>query len=203
MPKKKLRCDLLLPQVSMTERDPFLGRILTGRIGSGRVRLNDRVHALALKGEGTPHDDGRVTKILKRLGGLGRVTMTEAGAGDIVSIAGLERAGVTDTVAAVEVSEALPATPIDVPTIKMVMGVNDSPLGGRDGTQVTGSKIGERLMSEAENNVSIVVSAVEGGAESYEVQGRGELQLGVLIETMRREGFEMSISPPAGERGDR
>lgn len=186
----------------MTERDPFLGRILTGRIASGSVRLNDRVHALGLKSEGASHEEGRVTKIMKRLGGLGRVTMTEAGAGDIVSIAGLEKASVTDTVAAVEVTQPLPATPIDVPTIKMVMGVNDSPLGGRDGTHVTGSKIGERLLAEAENNVSIVVTSLEGGAESYEVQGRGELQLGVLIESMRREGYEMSVSPPAGEAKD-
>jgi len=137
-----------------------------------------------------------VTRIVKRRGGFARVTLDEARVGDIVSIAGISGAVVTDTLASPEVTEALPAVAVDPPTLSMVFSVNDSPLAGRDGTQLTGNKIGARLLAEAESNVSITVRADAGGGEAFEVQGRGELQLGVLIESMRREGFELSVSPP-------
>lgn len=127
---------------------------------------------------------------------MAKVILSEASVGDIVSIAGLTEASVSHTIAHPQVLEALPAASIDPPTISMSFGVNDSPLAGRDGTQLTGTKIGQRLFSEAESNVSINVAPTVG-KEAFEVQGRGELQLGVLLENMRREGFELSVSPPA------
>jgi len=182
--------------VTMMERDPYLGRILTGRVASGCARLGDPLRALTRDGAGAHRAEGRVTRIMKRQGGFGRVTLAQASVGDIVSIAGVPGAFVTDTLAAPEVVQPLPAVAVDPPTLSMIFGVNDSPLAGRDGTQLTGSKIGARLLAEAESNVSISVRQDAGGGEAYEVQGRGELQLGVLVETMRREGFELSISPP-------
>jgi GTP-binding protein len=182
--------------VTMMERDPYLGRIVTGRVASGRAHVGDALRALSHGGGGAHHADGRVTRILKRRGGFGRVSLTEARVGDIVSIAGIGGAAVTDTLAAPEVLQPLAAVAVDPPTLSMMFSVNDSPLAGRDGTQLTGSKIGARLLSEAESNVSINVRQDARGGEAFEVQGRGELQLGVLIENMRREGFEMSISPP-------
>lgn len=129
--------------------------------------------------------------------GTGTVELEQAVAGDIVSIAGVAAAGIADTVAALEVDKALPPGQIDPPTLAMIFGPNTSPLAGREGSQLTGTKIGERLQAEAETNVSLRVLPVEGsGGESFEVQARGELQLGLLIENMRREGFELSVSPP-------
>jgi GTP-binding protein len=182
--------------VTMMEKDPYLGRILTGRVASGRARVGDALRALTREGAGATRADGRITRILKRRGGFGRVPLAEASVGDIVSIAGIGGAFVTDTLAAPEVLLPLPAVAVDPPTLSMVFSVNDSPLAGKDGSLLTGSKIGSRLLSEAESNVSINVRQDSGGGEAFEVQGRGELQLGVLVETMRREGFELSISPP-------
>lgn len=162
--------------------------------------MGDRVQALPCTGEGK-REETRITKIFTKRG-VSKVAVDEAKVGDIVSVAGFTTCTVTDTVAAIEATENLPAQPIDPPTIKMTFGVNDSPLAGGEhsgGTMLTGSKLGDRLKSEVESNVSITLnSAPEGGkaGDAYEVQGRGELQMGVLIETMRREGFEMSISPP-------
>uniref|UniRef100_A0A0A0K3E9 Tr-type G domain-containing protein n=1 Tax=Cucumis sativus TaxID=3659 RepID=A0A0A0K3E9_CUCSA len=180
--------------VSMMERDFYLGRILTGRIASGVVRTGDRVHGLRVKDSGVEKiEEGKVVKLMKKKGTT-VVQIDSAGAGDIVSMAGLANPSIGHTVANVEVLAALPTFELDPPTISMTFGVNDSPLAGRDGTHLTGGKIGDRLMAEAETNLAINV--LPGLSESYEVQGRGELQLGILIENMRREGFELSISPP-------
>ncbi len=177
---------------STLEYDSYLGRVLTGRIYSGTARLNMPVRALAR--DGGVLEEGRLTKLLA-FRGLERVPIEHAEAGDIIAIAGLARATVADTLAAPEVTEALKAQPIDPPTIAMTFSVNDSPLAGRDGTRLTSREIGTRLMREAEGNVAIKVSESEE-RDAFEVAGRGELQMGVLIETMRREGFELSISRP-------
>jgi GTP-binding protein len=174
------------------ERDPFLGRLLTGRIHSGRVRANATIKALDR--DGAPIEQTRVTKILA-FRGLERTSIEEAAAGDIVALAGFARATVADTLCDPVVVTALPAQPIDPPTLAMTFGVNDSPLAGLDGTRLTSRMIRDRLLREAEGNVAIQVRPGEG-VDSIEVAGRGELQLAVLIETMRREGFELSISRP-------
>ncbi|XP_062153477.1 uncharacterized protein LOC133861698 [Alnus glutinosa] len=180
--------------VSMMERDFYLGRILTGRIYSGITRVGDRVHGLRNKDSGVEKiEEGKVVKLMKKKG-TSMVPVDSAGAGDIVSMAGLTTPAIGHTVANVEVMTALPTVELDPPTISMTFGVNDSPLAGRDGTHLTGGRIGDRLMAEAETNLAINV--LPGLSESYEVQGRGELQLGILIENMRREGFELSVSPP-------
>ncbi|KAK4255566.1 hypothetical protein QN277_008552 [Acacia crassicarpa] len=180
--------------VSMMERDFYLGRILTGRIHSGIVRIGDKVHGLSNKDSGVVKiDDGKVVKLMKKKG-TSMVPIDCAGAGDIISMAGLASPIIGNTVATAEIMSALPTIVLDPPTISMTFGVNDSPLAGRDGTHLTGGKIGDRLMAEAETNIAINV--LPGLSESYEVQGRGELQLGILIENMRREGFELSVSPP-------
>ncbi|CAM6121657.1 unnamed protein product [Calypogeia fissa] len=182
--------------VSMMERDPYLGRLVTGRIASGIVRVGDRVHGLKWKDDVSQVlEVGKVVKLMKKKG-TSTALVDAAGAGDIVSIAGLSQPSIGHTISTVEVSEALPAAPMDPPTISMTFSVNDSPLGGRDGHLLTGPKIGERLRAEAESNLSIAVLPT-AGQDAYEVQGRGELQLGILIENMRREGFELSVSPPA------
>lgn len=182
--------------VSMMERDNYFGRILTGRIASGLVRVGDKVHGLRLNGSmGEVVEVGKVVKLMKKRGTT-IVPVDSAGAGDIVSLCGLSNPSIGHTVSAVEVTTPLPATEMDPPTISMTFGVNDSPLCGRDGNQLTGPKIGERLMSEAESNLSINVAPTPA-LDAFEVQGRGELQLGILIENMRREGFELSVSPPA------
>ncbi|EFN51124.1 hypothetical protein CHLNCDRAFT_141310 [Chlorella variabilis] len=180
--------------VVMTERHSFLGKIVTGRVHSGTVALGDRVKVLWRDGG---QDEGfKVTRIMKR-SGTGTVELEGAVAGDIVSVAGVAAAGIADTIGAPELQQALPPGQIDPPTLSMVFSPNTSPLAGREGSQLTGSKIGERLQAEAETNVSLRVVPVEGsGGESFEVQARGELQLGLLIENMRREGFELSVSPP-------
>lgn len=180
--------------VSMMERDFYLGRILTGRVSSGIIRVGDRVHGIRHKDSGFEKtEDGKITKLMKKKGTT-MVAIDSAGAGDIISMAGLSNPSIGHTVSSVEVVTALPAVELDPPTISMTFGVNDSPLAGRDGTHLTGGKIGDRLLAEAETNLAINV--IPAQSESYEVQGRGELQLGILIENMRREGFELSVSPP-------
>jgi GTP-binding protein len=177
----------------LIESDPFLGRLLTGRIESGKAVPGMAIHALDR--DGKEIERGRITKVLA-FRGLKRSPVDEgAEAGDIVAIAGMSKATVADTLCALEVTEALPAQPIDPPTISMSVSVNDSPLAGKEGDKVQSRVIRDRLLKEAESNVAIkVTESAEGDA--YEVAGRGELQLGVLIENMRREGFEVSISRP-------
>ncbi|GIK99845.1 MAG: GTP-binding protein [Alphaproteobacteria bacterium] len=178
--------------VTTLEYDPYLGRVLTGRIHSGRARINMNVHALGQ--DGAEIESARLTKLLS-FRGIERVPVEEAEAGDIVAIAGLADTTVADTICASEVTDPVPAQPIDPPTIAMTVSVNDSPLAGREGDKVTSRMIRARLLREAEGNVAIKVREAEG-KDAFEVAGRGELQLGVLIETMRREGFELSISRP-------
>jgi GTP-binding protein len=176
----------------LIENDPFLGRLLTGRIQSGKATPGMAIHALGL--DGKEIERGRITKVLA-FRGLKRQPIDDAEAGDIVAIAGLSKATVADTLCAMEVTEALPAQPIDPPTISMTVSVNDSPLAGREGDKVQSRVIAARLLKEAESNVAIRVTETSE-KDAYEVAGRGELQLGVLIESMRREGFELSISRP-------
>jgi GTP-binding protein len=176
----------------LIENDPFLGRLLTGRIESGKAVPGLAIHALDINGKEI--ERGRITKVLA-FRGLKRQPIDDAEAGDIVAIAGLSKATVADTLCAMEVSEALPAQPIDPPTISMTVSVNDSPLAGREGDKVQSRVIAARLHKEAESNVAIRVTET-AEKDAYEVAGRGELQLGVLIEGMRREGFEVSISRP-------
>jgi len=172
--------------------DPFVGRLLTGRVESGRLKVGATVQALSRIGENI--ERFRVTRI-QAFRGLGQQDIEEAMAGDIVSLAGMSKATVADTICALAVDEPLSAQPIDPPTITVTFGINDSPLAGRDGKKVQSRVIRERLMKEAESNVAIRVTDTPGG-EAFEVAGRGELQMGVLIENMRREGFELSISRP-------
>ena len=174
------------------EADPYLGRVLTGRIMSGTARVN--MPLKSLHRDGKIIEQGRLTKLLS-FRGLERVGIETAVAGDIIAIAGLTETTVADTICAAEVTEAIHATPIDPPTLAMTFSVNDSPLAGREGTKVTSRMIAERLLREAEGNIAIKVSET-ADKDAMEVAGRGELQLGVLIETMRREGYEMSISRP-------
>ena len=188
----------------LIESDPFLGRLLTGRIESGKAVPGMSIKALSR--DGKTIEQGRITKVLA-FRGLKRQPVDEAEAGDIVAIAGMSKATVADTLCALEVTEALPAQPIDPPTISMTVSVNDSPLAGREGDKVQSRVIRDRLLKEAEANVAIRVTET-GGKDAFEVAGRGELQLGVLIENMRREGFELSISRPrvvyqTGENGER
>jgi GTP-binding protein len=174
------------------EADPYLGRVLTGRIHSGQVRQNMMVKAIAR--DGRVIEETRITKLLS-FRGLERVAVDQAEAGDIVAIAGITDATVADTICDPKVGEPIPATPIDPPTLAMSFAINDSPLAGRDGDKVTSRVIRARLMREAEGNVAIRVRDTED-ADTFEVAGRGELQLGVLIETMRREGYELSVGRP-------
>jgi GTP-binding protein len=176
----------------LVESDPFLGRLLTGRVEAGTLVPGMAVKAL--NREGVEIERGRVTKILA-FRGLKRQPIDAAEAGDIVAVAGLSKATVADTICDMSLNEALPAQPIDPPTISMIVTVNDSPLAGKDGSKVQSRVIRERLLKEAEANVAIKVSETEE-KDAFDVAGRGELQLGVLIENMRREGFELSISRP-------
>ena len=178
--------------VTLLEYDQYLGRILTGKVLSGQASINDAVHAL--RKDAGEIERSRLTKLLA-FEGLKRVPIESAQAGDIIAIAGLEEATVADTIAAMDVTEPLHALPIDPPTISITLSVNDSPLAGKEGKKLTSRMIGDRLIKESEGNVSITIKRSEVD-ESYEVSGRGELQLGILIETMRREGFELSISRP-------
>ncbi|MCL4065678.1 translational GTPase TypA [Pseudomonas sp. GX19020] len=172
--------------------DPFLGRLLTGRVESGTIQAGASLKALTRDGERI--EQFRVTKILA-FRGIAQTAIDEAVAGDIVTLAGMTKPTVADTLCALEIDTALPAQPIDPPTITVTFGINDSPLAGKDGTKVQSRVIRDRLMKEAEQNVAIKIADTAGG-DAFEVSGRGELQMGVLIENMRREGFELSISRP-------
>ena len=177
---------------TLLDRDPFLGRILTGRVESGRINVNDPIKALDV--HGNPVEDGRATKLFA-FRGLERVPVDSAEAGDIIAIAGLMKATVSNTIAEPGAIEPIAAREIDPPTLAMSFAVNDSPYAGRDGDKVQSRVIRDRLEREAEINVAIRVTTAHDN-DSFEVAGRGELQLGVLIETLRREGFELSISRP-------
>jgi GTP-binding protein len=177
---------------TILEANPYLGRIVTGRITSGSIAPNQAVKVLDHNGRLV--EQGRVSKVLA-FRGLERVALDEATAGDIVSLAGLPLATVAHTIAAPEVLTPLPAQPIDPPTLSMTFRVNDSPLAGTEGSKVTGRMIRDRLLREGEGNVALRVTESDE-RDSMEVAGRGELQLGILIETMRREGFELSVSRP-------
>jgi len=172
--------------------DSFLGRCLVGRVGQGSARINENVKAINLAGKKV--DAGRLTKLL-RFEGTKKNPVGEIVAGDIVIIAGLTKATVSDTVCVLSVEKPLPSTPIDPPTMSISISVNSSPLAGIDGTKLTSTKIRERLLAEDENNVGITFSENEN-KDYFEISGRGELQLGVLVETMRREGFELTVSRP-------
>ncbi|MEO1494196.1 MAG: translational GTPase TypA [Pseudomonadota bacterium] len=172
--------------------DPFLGRLLTGRVENGVLKPGETIKALSR--DGNQVESFRATKILA-FRGLAQQPIDAAEAGDIVALAGMSKATVADTLCAPAVTEAIAAQPIDPPTISVTFGINDSPLAGRDGSKVQSRVIRDRLMKEAESNVAIKVSDTPGG-EAFDVAGRGELQLGVLVENMRREGFELSISRP-------
>jgi GTP-binding protein len=172
--------------------DPFLGRLLTGRVETGTLKAGQSIKAMSR--DGTLIENFRCTKILG-FRGLEQTAIDVAEAGDIVSIAGMTKATVADTLADTSVNEAIEAQPIDPPTITVTFGINDSPLAGRDGKKVQSRVIRDRLMKEAESNVAVKISDTPGG-DAFEVAGRGELQMGVLIENMRREGFELSISRP-------
>lgn len=190
--------------VSNLDHNPYIGRILTGRVYNGKAKVNMPIHALDINGNLI--EQGKLTKMFFTKG-LTPVELDYIEAGDIVSIAGLEKATVANTIASLECKDVLPALPIDPPTISMSFSVNDSPLCGRSGTKLTSRMIYDRLVKEAETNVSIRVNTNEN-KDSYEVSGRGELQLGILIETLRREGFELSIGRPkvlykTGDNGEK
>lgn len=177
---------------TLLDRDNFMGRVLTGRVQTGKIKVNDPIKVLNQSGEVV--ETGRATKLMS-FEGLERVPVDEAIAGDIIAIAGLKIGTVADTICDVSVEEPLQAQPIDPPTLSMQFTVNDSPIAGREGSKVTSRMIRDRLQLEAEGNVAIRITESET-KDSFDVAGRGELQLGVLIETMRREGFELSISRP-------
>ena len=177
---------------TILEANPFLGRIITGRIASGSVKPNQAVKVLSR--DGRQLESGRISKILA-FRGLERQPVEEGRAGDIVAIAGLSKGTVADTFCDPAVTEALPAQPIDPPTVTMSFIVNDSPLAGTEGDKVTSRVIRDRLLKEAEGNVALKIEEAED-KDSFYVSGRGELQLAVLIETMRREGFEIAVSRP-------
>ena len=177
---------------TLLDRDNFVGRVLTGRIASGKLKVNMPIKAIDT--DGKVIEEGRATKIMA-FRGIERVPVEEAGAGDIVAIAGLTKATVSNSIVEPTVTEALHAAKIDPPTLAMTFTVNDSPMAGREGSKVTSRMIRDRLEREAEGNVSIKITE-SADKDSFEVAGRGELQLGVLIETMRREGFELTISRP-------
>ncbi len=188
---------------TLLDRSPYFGRMLTGRIYSGKAKNLMSFKAINLKGEVV--EQGRLTK-LHVFRGVEKIPVEEAQAGDIVAIAGLEKASVSDTLCEMSVSEPIKSTPIDPPTMAITIGVNDSPLAGLEGSKVTSRMIRDRLFSEAETNVAIKVKESDA-KDAFEVGGRGELQLGVLIENMRREGFELSVSRPRvlfkkGENGE-
>lgn len=178
--------------VTTMEYDPFLGRILTGRITSGSIKPNSIVKSLTIDGEAK--EEGRITKVLA-FRGLERVPLEEASAGDIIALAGLSKTTVADTILDPAANTPLHAEKIDPPTIAVTFAINDSPLAGLDGDKVTSRVLRDRLYREAEGNISITVSET-AEKDAFEVSGRGELQLAVLIEQMRREGYEMSISRP-------
>ena len=177
---------------TLLDSDQFLGRCLTGRVMQGTASVNEAVRALSLNGE--VKETGRLTKLL-RFEGAERVPAESVKAGDIVCIAGLAKASVADTIASPSMATPMPSTPIDPPTMAVTITVNDSPFAGTEGKKVTSTMIRQRLLAEAEVNVAITFSESDN-KDSFEIGGRGELQLGVLIETMRREGFELTVSRP-------
>jgi GTP-binding protein len=177
---------------TLLDSDPYLGRCLVGRVGQGAASVNDNVRAINL--DGTVVETGRLTKLFT-FEGTSRVPVDRVQAGDIICIAGLSKTLVADTICAPTVTTPLVSTPIDPPTMSVTITVNDSPLAGREGKKVTSTVIRERLLAEAETNVAITF-AESDNKDAFEIGGRGELQLGVLIETMRREGFEMTVSRP-------
>lgn len=177
---------------TLLDRDNFMGRVLTGRVQSGKLKVNDPIHAIDM--DGNVVEVGRATKLMS-FRGLERVPVESAEAGDIIALAGLEKATVANTICDPSVTEPIQAQRIDPPTLSMRFAVNDSPLAGREGSKVTSRMIRDRLLREAETNVAIRVTEADD-KDAFEVAGRGELQLGVVIETMRREGFELGISRP-------
>ncbi|GHC44535.1 translational GTPase TypA [Neogemmobacter tilapiae] len=192
-PKQLARAEEPFQMLATTlSADPFIGRILTGRIEAGTLKTGMTLKALSRTGERI--EQFRVTKVLA-FRGLAQTAVDEAVAGDIVTVAGMTKATVADTLCDLSIDTPIAAQPIDPPTITVTFGINDSPLAGRDGNKVQSRVIRERLMKEAETNVAIKIADTPGG-EAFEVSGRGELQMGVLIENMRREGFELSISRP-------
>ncbi len=177
---------------SILDYDNFLGRVLTGRVEQGRARLNMPVKVL--RSDGSTVETGRLTKLMGYRG-LDRVQVEDVEAGDIIAVAGLEEATVPDTVGSPEIAGPLHAIPVDPPTLAMTFRVNDGPLGGKEGKKITSRQIRDRLLRETQGNVAIKVTD-SNESDAFEVAGRGELQLGVLIETMRREGFELTIGRP-------
>ena len=177
---------------TLLDSDPYLGRCLIGRVAQGSAKVNDSVKAINLDGKSI--ETGRLTKLLT-FKGTERVIVDEVQAGDIICIAGLTKTSVADTICEPSVTEPLASTPIDPPTMSVTITVNDSPFGGREGKKVTSTVIRERLLAEAETNVAITF-AENDQKDAFEIGGRGELQIGVLIETMRREGFELIVSRP-------
>ena len=172
--------------------DSFLGRSLVGKISQGTAKANQAIKAINLKGEKV--DEGRLTKIF-RYEGTKKVPIEVGEAGDIVVIAGLEKANVADTICDLEVNDPLPATPIDPPTMSITISVNSSPLAGTEGKKLTSTQIRDRLVTEAQNNVGISFSQ-NANVDAFVISGRGELMLEILLTQMRREGFEMTVSPP-------
>ncbi len=177
---------------TLLDSDPFLGRCLTGRVIQGTAKVNDTVKAIDL--DGALVENGRLTKLLK-FEGTQRVPVNQVSVGDIICIAGLTKASVSDTIGAPALAQPVTSTPIDPPTMAVQISVNDSPFAGKEGSKVTSTMIRDRLLAEAETNVAITFRE-SADKDSFEIGGRGELQLGVLIETMRREGFEMTVSRP-------
>lgn len=193
VPSPKCEPDKPFSMLATTlEADKFIGRLLTGKVQSGSIKVNDTVKVL--NAENKELERVRISKILAYRG-LNREALEEAHAGDIIAVAGIVKGTVADTICALDVNEHIPAQPIDPPTLAMTFSINDSPLAGREGDKVTSRMIWDRLCKEAEGNIALKISRTDS-TDSFEVAGRGELQLGVLIETMRREGFELSISRP-------
>tara|TARA_Y100000746_G_scaffold61057_1_gene49670 strand:- start:262 stop:2073 length:1812 start_codon:yes stop_codon:yes gene_type:complete len=178
--------------VTLLDSDPYLGRCLIGRVEQGSAKVNDTVKSINLNGDKI--ENGRLTKLLK-FEGLNRVPVNEVFPGDIICVAGLAKTSVADTICDLSLETAMKSTPIDPPTMAVTITVNDSPFAGTEGKKVTSTLIRERLLAEAETNVAITFSE-SSNKDSFEIGGRGELQLGVLIETMRREGFELTVSRP-------
>ena len=193
VPAPKVIMDAPFSMLATTlEYDHFLGRVLTGRVHSGTAKPGMSIKALSRDGEVI--EQGRITKLLA-FRGLERIAADEVHSGDLVAIAGLAKATVADTICDMAVNAPLESQPVDPPTLSMMFAVNDSPLAGTEGTKVTSRMIRDRLFSEAEGNVALRITESENN-DAYDVAGRGELQLGVLIEQMRREGFELSVSRP-------
>ena len=179
--------------VTTIEANPFLGRVLTGRVRSGSVKANQTVKVLAR--DGSIVEQGRISKVLA-FRGLERLPVDEAQAGDIVAVSGLTISTVADTICDPSITEPIAAQPIDPPTLTMTFRINDGPLAGKEGDKVQSRVIRDRLLREAEGNVALKVTASVNETDAFEVAGRGELQLGILIETMRREGFELTVGRP-------